>query len=367
MHRVAALPTELMSEPSYSTVVQHLAKAFVPFRQLTGDGCVAVTLAGGRVVAMGFSPDSPNLMWSNPKLHDTQLVARSPENLVGGFGGERLWFGPEVDYHWDGVPDWKTFANSRIPLASDPGAYQFVKGNSRSITLCTSGELRAHSADRRVAFEVSRTIRLVEPPLPKSHALMRDIEYVGIESSHVLKVTDGNGVIDLWHVLQVPVGSVFIAPLKKQVNHERAVALSYGLPGEWVESSDRILWRYVGDSKSKCGLPAAALTGRSAVVRELQDGRWSAVIREFPVDPTARYCDHPYGVPRNDQVLQAWDGYGFGEMEFHSPAADAVQGPRELKETDRLWTFAGQPKAIQALATQLLGIEVDDLFSRLSI
>ena len=362
MPRVGARPTEPMNEPSYSTVVQYLADAHVPLRQLTGGGCVAVTLAGGRIVAMGFSPDSPNLMWSNPRLHDTQLVAGSPENLVGGFGGERLWFGPEIDFHWDGVPDWNKFANNKIPVASDPGDYQFVQGDAQTITLYAKGELRAHRGDRRVAFEVHRTIKLVEHPLPKSHALMRDIQYVGIESSHVLRITDGNGVIDLWHVLQVPVGSVFIAPLKKEAKDERAIALSYGLPGRWVESSDRILWRYEGNEKAKCGLPVTSLTGRSAVIQELADGRWNMLVREFPVDPTARYCDHPHGVPRDDQVLQAWDGYGFGEMEFHSPAVDAIRGPREMTESDRLWAFGGQPNAVQALATQLLGIAVGDLF-----
>lgn len=335
----------------------------MPLRQLTDGGGIAVTLAGGRVVAMGFSPDGPNLMWSNPALHDTQLVARCPENLVGGFGGERLWFGPEVDFHWDGVPDWNTFSNSKVPLASDPGSYQFVKADSRSITLHTKGDLRSHGTDRRVMFEVRRTVELVESPLPKSHALMRDIEYVGIESSHALKITDGSGVIDLWHILQIPIGSVLIVPLKRCANDERPKALSYGLPGGWVESSDRIIWRYVGDAKAKFGLASATTTGRAAVIRALHNGRWSMLVREFPVDVNARYCDHPYGVPRNDQVFQAWDGYGFGEMEFHSPAADAEHGPRELEDIDRLWAFGGQPKAIQALAAQLLSVEVGNLFT----
>lgn len=350
-----------MSEPSYSTVVGHLLKASEPVRQLSGGGCVAVTLAAGRVVAMAFSSDGPNLMWSNPVLHNTQLVSSNPEKLVGGFGGDRLWYGPELDYHWDGVPDWNTFANYKPPLATDPGAYQFVKQDLQSITLYTKDELPVHGADRRVGFEVNRTIALAEPPLPKSHALMRDIEYVGIETSHALKITEGNGVVDLWHLLQVPVGSVLIVPIKRDGNKERAKALSYGLPGGWVESSDKILWRYGGEAKAKLGLSAAALTGRSAVVQKLEDGRWCMLLREFPVDLNARYGDHPYAVLRSDQAFQAWDGFGFGEMEFHSPLADAEQGPRELQEKDRLWAFGGPPKAIQGLATQLLGIEVGDL------
>lgn len=335
----------------------------MPLHQLTGAGCVAVTLAGGRVVAMGFSPDSPNLTWSNPKLYDTDLVVRSPESLVGGFGGERLWFGPETDFHWDGVPDWNTFANSKIPPASDPGSYHFVKEDLKSITLHTKGELRAHRADRRVVFNVSRTVGLVEPPLPKSHALMRDIEYVGVEFSHAMKIIDGNGVVDLWHILQMPIGSVLIVPLKRSANDQQPKALSYGLPGAWVESSDRIVWRYAGDANAKFGVTSAATTGRAAVIRALQNGRWNMLVREFPVNLNARYCDHPYGEPRNDQVFQAWDGYGFGEMEYHSPAADAEHGPREVEDVDRLWAFGGHPEAIQALAARLLSIKLNDPFT----
>jgi hypothetical protein len=42
------------------------------------------------------------------------------------------------------------------------------------------------------------------------------------------------------------------------------------------------------------------------------------IIRDFSVDPDAAYADHPYAIPRFDQAFQAWDGFGFGEMEFCS-------------------------------------------------
>src|SRR5438128_2232403 len=100
-------------DPTYAQVVGNLTKASVPLRQLDGPGNVAVTLASGRVVALAFSEDGPDLLWSNPKLGDTDLVKTTPEKLVGGFGGDRLWFAPELDYYWDGKPDWKTFANNK--------------------------------------------------------------------------------------------------------------------------------------------------------------------------------------------------------------------------------------------------------------
>jgi len=350
----------LMKEPSYSEVMGNLVKASIPVRQLGTDGRVAVTLAAGRVVAMAFSPEGQDLLWSNPQLADTPLVKNSPEKLVGGFGGDRLWFSPELRYHWDGKPDWSTFSNYRTPAATDPGAYEFVGQDSRSIALRTHGELPVHGSEQRVGFEVDRAIRMVEPPLPRSDPLMSAVDFVGIETSHSLRFAPGthSGRIDLWHLLQVPVGATLIVPLMKTKDAKQAQPLSYGLPGAWVEKSDHIMWRYGGEARAKFGLAATVLTGRSAVFRELEPGRWCMIVRQFRVDPNATYADHPYGVSRNDQAFQAWDGYGFGEMEFHSPALDAGRGPRELKESDQLWAFGGSPRAIVALAARLLGVDV---------
>lgn len=353
-------------QPSYATVVDHLHNASVPVRELGDTSKVAITLAAGRVVAMAFSADGPNLLWSNPKLSDTNLVKNRPQDLVGGIGGDRLWFAPELEYNWDGKPDWATFANYKTPAATDPGAYQFGQHDARTVALRATGELPVHGADRRVGFAVDRSVRLVEPPLPKSHALMTGVDYVGIESSHSLKIADATreGTIDLWHLLQAPVGSTLIVPLKKDARSAQRKPLSYGMPGTWVEKVDHVMWRFGGEARAKLGLPAAALTGRTAIFRELQPGRWCMIVREFTVDPSAKYGDHPHNVPRTDQAFQAWDGFGFGEMEFHSPIADAQHGPRELTESDRLWAFGGSPKAISALATELLKVDVGYLFVR---
>jgi hypothetical protein len=347
-------------DPSYAETVGSLLNASVPVRQLGAGGRVAVTLAAGRVVAMACSRDGPNLLWSNPQLPDIQLVKNHPDKLPGGFGGDRLWFSPELDYYWDGEPDWKTFANYKPPVAADPGTYEFVERDPGSIALHAEGALTVHGADRRVGFEVDRAIRLIEPPIPSSDPLMSGIDYVGIETSHVLKIAEGThkGRIDLWHLLQVPTGAVLIVPIAKTADAQQRKPLPYGLPGAWVEKADHVLWRYGGDAQAKFGLPATALTGRSAVFRRFGPDRWCMIVREFPVDPHAAYGDYPYGVPRSDQAFQAWDGYGFGEMEFHSPVLNAEGGPRELEESDQLWAFAGPPPAIAALADRLLGVDV---------
>jgi hypothetical protein len=356
-----------MSSPPYSDVVDALLKADVPIRQLQGPGNVAVTLAAGRIVAMSFSPGDTNLSWSNTELLDTHLVRSHPERLVGGFGGDRLWFGPEIAYHWKGPPRWDTFANYQVPDAADPGNYQFLEASQRAVTLCATGQLTDQGTHGRIGFEVERTIRLIPPPLPHNDPLMKGIRYVGVRSSHLLKLDPATsaGRIGLWHLLQIPVGSVLIVPLKDTALAQNKVPLSYGLPGEWLEKSDHIRWQYTGTANAKFGLSASALTGRSAVLRQLKAEQFCLIIRQFPVDEKATYADHPYGVPRADQAFQAWDGLGFGEMEFHGPALDAVLGPRELVEADDLWAFGGLQGAILRLARNLLGVDITDILEGL--
>jgi hypothetical protein len=353
-----------MELPQYKTVVNNLRKASVPTRELEGEGYVSVTLAAGRVVAMAFSKDGANLLWSSPQLDNTHAVETAPETLVGGFGGDRLWFSPELDYHWSGAPDWKGFTNYKAPAVTDPGNYQFVDAGEGAVGVHANGVLTAHDPGQtRIGFDVQRTIRMTPPPLPKTDPLMQGIQYVGIEASHSLKIDDAAkvGRMDLWHLLQTPVGSVLIVPLNPKATAAQRQPLSYGLPGGWVAKPEYILWTYDGKAHAKFGLPGIALTGRTAVLRKLEAGQWCLVVRQFPTDSKAIYGDHPYGVSRSDQVFQAWDGYGFGEMEYHSPILDARSGPRELRESDHLWAFGGSAKGIAALAIRLLGVDTADV------
>lgn len=344
--------------PSYAKVICDLQRARVPVAELGTTAKVAVTLAAGRVIALAFSQEDENLMWSHPQLGEPALVTDHPEMLKGGLGGDRLWFAPELSYHWHGQPDWDSFSNYSVPLDTDPGNFRFANRDAISVKLRGTGSLR--SSISTVRFEVLREVRMIEPPVPTSHALMSGVDYVGIETSHRLKFAKDTttGRLDLWHLLQVPVGSILIVPFRKGATADDLRPLSYGPRGSWEQKANHLMWRFGGEARTKVGLSAAALTGRSAVFRQLNARRWCMIIRDFPVNPDAIYADHPFGMPRFDQAFQAWDGFGFGEMEFHSPMADAEHGPRELQERDRLWAFGGSPAGIAALAFELLHLDV---------
>jgi Family of unknown function (DUF6786) len=345
----------------YSQVINDLTKASIPVRQLHGRGSVAVTLAAGRIVALAFSQDGPNLLWSNPELADTEKIKAAPDKLPGGLGGDRLWFSPELRYHWAGKPDWRGLSNYHVPSVTDPGQYVYVDADPDRVALAAKGRLLVQGrSDEYLDFAVEREIRLTDPPLPLDHPLMRGVDYVGVRTAHKLTVEGSNGAgeIDLWHVLQTPVGSILIVPLRQG---HRTEPLSYGLPGGWEKTGDRVIWRIEGKANAKLGIAAEALTGRAAILRGLSGGRWCLIVREFPADTSARYGDHPDGVPRDDQVFQAWDGLGFGEMEYHSPVLSAAGGFRTLRDEDRLWVFGGTGRSIAGLAESLLGVDIRSL------
>jgi len=125
----------MSQEHSFQQIIEMLSAAGVPTRQLAGGGNVAVTPVGGRIVAMAFSPSDRNLFWTNPELINADLVRNHPEKLAGGLGGDRIWFAPELDYHWRGKPDWNTCSNYEVPTSADPGAYKFVSEAADAVTL----------------------------------------------------------------------------------------------------------------------------------------------------------------------------------------------------------------------------------------
>jgi hypothetical protein len=344
----------------YSQIVSDLEKASIPVRELQGRGVVAITLAAGRIVALAFAHDEPNLLWTHPDLGATDLAKANPAQLVGGIGGDRLWFSPELRYHWVGKPDWQGLGNYKVPADTDPGHYEFVDAEPGVVALAANGRLPVRGSDQSLAFRVERRIRMAQPPISLDDPLMRSIRYVGVETVHELTIQDETrtGEVDLWHVLQMPVGSILIVPLRPG---HRTQPLSYGLPGSWRTTSNSVIWRIEGNTNAKIGIAARALTGRSAFLRRMSSQQWCLIVRQFPVDVSARYGDYPHGLPRDDQVFQAWDGLGFGEMEYHSPVLDAERGPRNLREQDQLWAFGGSAPATAALADILLRVDIREL------
>lgn len=192
------------------------------------------------------------------------------------------------------------------------------------------------------------------------------VRYAGIESSHLLQFDEKTrfGKLGLWHLLQVPVGSILIVPMKRNAREAAKIPLSYALPGEWICHPDVVLWRFGGTAHAKIGISAGALTGRTAVLQQIGSA-YALIVRQFEVNERCNYVDHPYGIPRTDQAFQAWDGMGFGEMEHHGACIDAQAGPWVHNESDQLLAFGGAKTDILSLARRILSINISRAFDLL--
>ena len=82
-------------------------------------------------------------------------------------------------------------------------------------------------------------------------------------------------------------------------------------------------------------------------------------MREFPVHPDMYYCDGLSRETSGDQVFQAWDGFGFGEMEYHAPAVGTHPLPQTVEDTSSLWAFEGTYEQIQDLSRKLLEVSLE--------
>jgi hypothetical protein len=349
---------------SYQTVVEHLRAAGHRLEELTIPipgkgkvGKVAVSLIGGRVIGMAFSPKDENLIWSNPELSNTELLREHPERLLGGIGGDRLWFGPEFAYHWKGKPDLVNFKNYKVPESEDPGEYHFILRDDFSIKMRLATRLSDRRDRRKVSFKLDRTIISTSPPLHQNSSLMRGVDFVGFRTQHYIQIQHAapGKCLDLWHLLQMPAGSTLMVPIRGKPK-----PLEYFNKGSWEIYSDHLSWKISGQASAKIGFDLNQVTGRTGVIRRLSDGRWVLLIRQFPVLPGLFYCDGPSEEKAGAQVVQCWDGFGFGEMEYHSPAVGGPPLAKEYAETSLLWAFGGSAKAIEGIAKELLGISIRD-------
>ncbi|MGY4230166.1 hypothetical protein ACVMIH_007527 [Bradyrhizobium sp. USDA 4503] len=348
---------------SFAATVSALEAAHIPVKTAADVGALALTTNGARLIALSLDEASENLLYTHPRLEESDLVCEHPEELPAGIGGDRLWFSPEVRYHWRGAPDWVNFSNNCVPAESDPGTYAFIDAGSSALGVAAKVALPTTDDSPPLPIEVSRFVSFADPPLSRDHALMRGVDCVGVRSDWRLELdkTARAGRVALWHILQAQIGARAIAPVTK--GGECTLTLYSPKSSGWSIHWDHVAWRFDGAANAKFGLSVRNVTGRAGVIRRLSDGRACLIVREFPFGREAAYGDHPYGVERDDQVLQLWDGFGFGELEYHSRVLDALRGPRMLAESDTIWAFVGESSAIAALGGEILNV---DLYSYLT-
>jgi hypothetical protein len=337
---------------SHPDLVDAIAALGGPLFRLGSDARAVVSPVGARLLGLYVGADEPNLLWTNPDVPVDKLAAPTWADVPGGLGGDRLWFAPEDDFHGPDEPtDGRVY---EVPPAVDPGGYE---GRVEHDGVVLTSSFRLDGRDGVVGFDVTRRFRLTPaPPAPEGLAA------IGVEARQTLRLHDDltMGRVGLWCLLQVPAGSVVIVPTAPGAPAEAATPLSYGRAAATIVGDEQVLFPITGHASTKIGIGTAALTGRTAALRRLADSAWCLLVREFAVHPGRIYADHPPAQPRTDQAFQAWDGWGFGEMEYHSPALLGGSGPRTLEDVNRLWAFVGGLRAILDVGRDRLGVDLSD-------
>lgn len=321
-------------------------------------GWAGVCPLGGRVMAFAFAEEEENLFFVSPEIEDTDALRRDPVSMIGGPGGDRLWFAPEFAFKWEGSPpDVKEFSNYRVQRNEDPGHYETRLVND-SIHLAMETSLADLRDGSVIQFRVTRTLSPTGNPL-SGLSVCKDLRYAGYELCHRIEVLEPtrNQKIGLWHLIQVPVGSVLIVPTKGVPR-----PLEYFNEGGWEALPNHLRWKYGGSARAKIGLDVTQISGRMAILRRLQDNDWVLLVRQFPIAEGAYYCDAPTESAAGKQVFQAFDGFGFGEIEYHSPGVGAPPLPPAYSETSWLWAFGGDQNHIQRVAATLLDINIASAF-----
>ena len=329
-------------------------------RRLPGQGCLAAVSEGGRVLALAFGPGEESLLFAHPGLPSLGRGA-SPLELQGGPGGDRLRFAPEYAFSWIGEErDLVGFSNYLVQKQEEPGEYRLTAGDG-AIRLAAEPVLVDRRTGTEVRFAVERVVGLC--PRPPAD-LPPGVRYAGYESRCAIRLLESaaGGCVGLWHLLQFPAGSTLVVPLQAAFPPE-----PYFNTGSWRvhkgPGEPFFLWRFGGTANAKIGYGCAQVTGRAGVLRPWADGEWALVVLDFPVHPGMHYCDAPRPEKAGDQVLQAWDGFGFGELEYHVPAVGQPPLPRWWEERARVWAFAGSPERMAGLALELLGVRIEHLLT----
>ncbi len=282
----------------------------------TESGSVRISPERGRI--LGIEVSGHQALWQPPAVD-------------GGWnlGGERLWIGPEVDWFWQrvGKPD---LAFYQVPTDLNPDHWTVTNRDANSCRSEIEVTLPCAHRDAHVRLGISRTFEAIPPSCLESRVGL------AFQISTSLEILDGSEdqPVDLWSILQVPVGGHMLMPVCGV-----ATPRDYFDPTPTTEVQNApgtFRLRIGSDSMFKVGLSPDQSFGRMAYVRPAGD-QWLVLTRSFPVHADLHYCDAPLTdlTSQGDTVQFFNDGgkFGhFGEMEHRSPALLCGIGPQTYTE-----------------------------------
>jgi hypothetical protein len=243
------------------------------------------------------------------------------------------------------------FSNYVVPPAAAAGRWNLSPSGTGAASATVRDEILDQRSGGIVSFSMERTIALLDDP-PREAGDPGAVRFSGLSVQQRLTAAGplGSWWLDAWNIMQVPVGSKMLFPLKGDGGPE--VYFNASGKRTWTVTDGCVEWKVDGDAETKWGLPARCLTGRLGVLLPGHGAEATLLVWCHPVLGGMPYPDGPRADYLGDQVVQSWDGFGFGEVEYHSPAAS----PRlpMVQDSSVVWAFTGPRVEIVKLRDRLL-------------
>jgi hypothetical protein len=321
------------------------------------DGSTVLVLPyGGRILGL-FAPDSDrNFFWTHPALESVDSADafyRSTE--WHNSGGDRTWLSPEVDFFRPNYPSLDTYFQ---PREFDPGAYELTTDNGKVVLVNSFSIVQSRS---KQSLELRITKRLGEALNPLREldpTLYSGLKYAGFTLQTQLDVlrSTGPAELNLWSLLQLPHGGELIIPTFSR----SSVMFLMGEIGadDLVITDQFIRYKMRAKGEHKIGVSPLWVAGRVGYLYPHVSG-FSLIIRNFAVNPSAKYLDTPLDCPDGSgaavQACNVNSRLGaFSELEYHAPGIGGATGVSMSDDSSQVWAFYGPHEAITSAARLLL-------------
>ena len=358
-----------------------------------GDAAVAVAPAfQGRVMTSSATGDTgTSYGWLNYKLIQQgvlkgEAAAGKLESKIHVFGGEeRFWLGPEGGQF--GIffsPGTKfDFDHWKTPPPIDTEPFQVVSSDKNRAVFSASFSV-ANQSGTTFDLAVERTVRMLgAEELSKSLGVKvpTDLPFVAYETSNRLTNRDekkwdsSSGLLSVWILgMYKPSPSTVMAiPFRENVAGPTVNDAYFGkIAADRLKIGKGVVF-FKGDgaSRGKIGIPPIRATGFAGSYSP--DLRCLTIVRCDPTPAKGKYVNSMWEQQKDPYAGDLINAYNDGspapgqpplgpfyELETSSPGAELAPG-ESLTHRQITVHFAGEPKYLDPLASQTLGVSLKEI------
>jgi hypothetical protein len=326
---------------------------------------VLVLRTGGRLLALSHG-DQPTVLWNNPVFASAERVRTyfSDTKHWRNIGGDRTWLAPEWNLF---IADPAHIGETYTPPPEIDRGHFSIDVAGGQLSAKTEFSIKHFRPDLHVDGTIRKTWTPAVNPLSGEGA---GITYAGYTQRTTLELrsvkgdnrrSDGSPVmLGLWNLLQLPHGGHLMIPTYSRA----APRVVFGdvTPSDLFVTDRTVDYFMHAAGSEKITLLATTLTGRAGYLYRNGPERYTLIIRNFFVDPSAAYADplwaEPDGLRYCVQACSSSEGdERFSELEYHAPAVIATTGAASA-DVSTVWSFSGTSAQIRLVASRLLGIEL---------